>query len=108
MLLFIIWGSHSGGYEENYIVGYNAVQSIEKSTDVSEEHIASIFRTKEQANKDTSVTAKGGDMFLRNVGWLSTGYTALYVIFLFVVLLERNSCYIINPNVCVPLLPPPL
>jgi hypothetical protein len=58
------------------------------STDVSEEHIASIFRDEEYADQETSVKAggqqgcshsgsflglffdpeDGGDMFLRNVG----------------------------------------
>jgi hypothetical protein len=55
------------------------------SADVSEEHIASIFRVKEQAKQETSVKAGGkhhagfflglfldpedrGNMFLRNVG----------------------------------------
>jgi hypothetical protein len=64
------------------------------STDVSEEHIASIFRV-EKINpaKKNSVQAdgklvscwtyffdpeNGGEMFLRNVDWRSTDYTALY------------------------------
>jgi hypothetical protein len=28
-LLFKIWDSHSGGYEELYLLGYNAVYSVE-------------------------------------------------------------------------------
>jgi hypothetical protein len=51
-----------------------AVQSVEKSTVVSEEHITSIFRAEELAEKETSVKAgvflldpdEGGNMFLRN------------------------------------------
>jgi hypothetical protein len=40
------------------------------STDVSDEHIASIFRVEEQAEQVTGVKAEpdGGDMFLRIVG----------------------------------------
>jgi hypothetical protein len=70
-----------------------------QSIDVSEEHIAFIFRVEKYAKQDTSVKAGGkqshlfqadillclffnpedeGDMFLRNVDWLSTDYTALY------------------------------
>jgi hypothetical protein len=71
------------------------------STNVSEEHIASIFRVEEigSANQRASRwqacrclppacslvwwtylfdPEDGGDMFLRNVGWNSTDYTALY------------------------------
>jgi hypothetical protein len=60
------------------------------STDVSEEHIASIFRVEEigSANQQASRwlawwtyffgPEDGGDTFLRNVGWISTDYTASY------------------------------
>jgi hypothetical protein len=41
---FSIWGFHSSSYEEFYLLAYNAVQSVEKSTNVSEEHITSNFR----------------------------------------------------------------
>jgi hypothetical protein len=44
------------------------------STDVSEEHIVSIFRV-EHIFFDPE---DGGDMFLRNIGWHSTDYTVLY------------------------------
>jgi hypothetical protein len=27
--IYRIWGSHSGGYEQQYLLGYNAVQSVE-------------------------------------------------------------------------------
>jgi hypothetical protein len=47
------------------------------TTDVSEEHIASIFRVKEILSARTSKQA-GGDMFLQNVGCNSTDYTASY------------------------------
>jgi hypothetical protein len=47
-----------------------------KSTDISEEHIASIFRVEELTKKDSSMKAVGkrrdpedrGNMLLRNVG----------------------------------------
>jgi hypothetical protein len=51
-------------------------------TDVSEEHIASIFRVEEffftlvLAEKFFFDPEDGGDMFLRNVGCISTDYTA--------------------------------
>jgi hypothetical protein len=50
-----------------------------KSTDVSEEHVASVFRVEEQSERDTSVKAGGKqDMSLRNVSWLLTDYMLLY------------------------------
>jgi hypothetical protein len=66
-----------------------------KPTDVSEEH-AFIFTAEEKAKQETDLKASdkqssagfllglffdpkdGGEMFLQNVGWLSTDYTALY------------------------------
>jgi hypothetical protein len=36
------WGSHGSGYEKSCLLGYKA-----KSTDISEEHVASIFRAQE-------------------------------------------------------------
>jgi hypothetical protein len=47
--------------------------SLLSSTDVSEEHIASIFRVEEIIQQEPD---DGGDMFLRNVGCNSTDYTA--------------------------------
>jgi hypothetical protein len=64
------------------------------STDVSEEHIASIFRVEKisWARNQREIRwqaipqiayffdpADRGDMFLRNVGWHSTHYTTLYL-----------------------------
>jgi hypothetical protein len=51
------------------------------------EYIAALFRAETYAEQETSVKAggsaclffdpkNGGDMFLRNVGWFSTDYTA--------------------------------
>jgi hypothetical protein len=61
-----IWDSHSGGYEEYYLLGYNAVE---------------YQPTLPPAFMLVSCSAyffdpeDGGDMFLRNVGWHSTDYT---------------------------------
>jgi hypothetical protein len=70
----------------NIMESWRVLSSVRlKSTDVSEEHVASIFRIEEYAEQETSIKAgscfdpeDGGDLFLSNVGWLSTGYTALY------------------------------
>jgi hypothetical protein len=53
-----IWGSHSGGYEAPLATCFHAGFLIGLHFDPED----------------------GGDMFLRNVGWLSTDYTALYPI----------------------------
>jgi hypothetical protein len=65
-----IWGSHSGGFEEFYLLGYNAVKSVESQllACVHVGFLLSLFFDPEN----------GGDIFLRNVGWLSTDFTALY------------------------------
>jgi hypothetical protein len=68
------------------IIFWDITPCSSKTTDVSEEHIASIFSPK-IGQQETSVKAEclffdpedGGGMFLRNVGWLSADYTALYL-----------------------------
>jgi hypothetical protein len=40
--IYTILGSHTGDYEEFCLLGYNAVEYVEKSTDISEEYFASI------------------------------------------------------------------
>jgi endonuclease I len=50
-----ISGNHSSGYEAFYFLGYNAVKSAEKSTDISEEHVAPNFTVKAQAKQDVSM-----------------------------------------------------
>jgi hypothetical protein len=52
-----------------------------KSTDVSEKHVPSLFSYLLQARFVLGIffdPEDGGDMFLRNVGWLSADYMALY------------------------------
>jgi hypothetical protein len=49
-----ISGNHSNGYEAFHFLRYNAVKSAEKSTNISEEHVASNFWDKEQAKQDAS------------------------------------------------------
>jgi hypothetical protein len=61
-----ILGFYSGGYELFYLLGYNAVWSV--VTCLKAGLFLGIFFDSEDR----------GDMFFRNVGWLSTDYTALY------------------------------
>jgi hypothetical protein len=56
--------------QEYHPFGYNAVKSIEKSTDVLEQYVASVFRaTIRQARNqcESRWRAEGFDMLLRNV-----------------------------------------
>jgi hypothetical protein len=55
-----IRGSNSSGYEEHYLLGYNATWFHAVIS-------LGLFYTED-----------GGDMFLKNVDWLSTDCTALY------------------------------
>jgi hypothetical protein len=64
-----------------YLMGYNARLVRWKSTDVSQENVASIFSYLHPASLllGSFVDPEGGDkMLFRNVGCLSTDYTALY------------------------------
>jgi hypothetical protein len=56
--LSVIWDSHNGGYEEYYLVWYYAMEAG---------ILLGLFDSED-----------GGDVFLRNVGSLSTDFTALY------------------------------
>jgi hypothetical protein len=69
-----IWGSHSGGYEEYCLLGYNAVWSVESQPMLKQ--VASSFHAGFLLGLFLD-PEDGGDMFLRNVGWLSSDYTAL-------------------------------
>jgi hypothetical protein len=75
-----IWGSHNSGYEEYYLLGYNVMYFVE---------IQQTFWRNMSLKLTTCFHVGvlvglffdpkyGGDMFLQNVGWLSTDYTALY------------------------------
>jgi hypothetical protein len=55
------------------VVGHKQESSLWKFTDVSEEYFAGSLLC---LIVDPEY---GGDMFLRNVGWLSTVYTTLYL-----------------------------
>jgi hypothetical protein len=37
-------GSHSGGYEEFYLLAYNVPVACSETTDLSEEYVVSIFK----------------------------------------------------------------
>jgi hypothetical protein len=39
--------SHGDSYKDFSLLGYNTLQSVEKSANVSKEHVASIFRVEE-------------------------------------------------------------
>jgi hypothetical protein len=62
--LYRIWGSYSGGYEEYYLLEYNTL-------------LATCFHASSLLGLFFN-TQGGCNMFLRNVGWLSTDYMALY------------------------------
>jgi hypothetical protein len=81
-----IWGPHSGGYESYYLLGYNAVSSVESKPkfrrNISPPPSGStLLATCFQAGFLLGLffdPEDGDDMFLRNVSWPSTDYTALY------------------------------
>jgi hypothetical protein len=83
-----IWGSHSGGYEEYYLLGYKAVQSVESQPKFRKTISPPVFGSKNKASEKPawkqvassahSSTLKMEAKFFRNVGWLSTDYAALY------------------------------
>jgi hypothetical protein len=91
-----ISGSHSGRYEEFYPLGYNTVYSVESQPTFRRNMLPPSSKLNKSSKKlpwkqVTSRCFHAGfllglfdpedwrDMFLRNVGWLSTHYTALYV-----------------------------
>jgi hypothetical protein len=81
-----IWRSHSGGYKEFHLLGYNAVWSIE-----SQPMSPPSSRSNNKPSKNSICyllhigfllglfldPGDGGHMFLRNVGWLSMDYMAI-------------------------------
>jgi hypothetical protein len=73
-----IWGSHSGGYEEFYLLGDNAMQSVESQTTFRSSRKPS-FPTAFRPITCLANPEDGGNVLLRNVGWLSSDYMALYL-----------------------------
>jgi hypothetical protein len=89
LTVYSVWGSHSGGYEEFYLLGYIAVKFVESlpsfRRSVSPPSSGSYKLRKKPAWKLVASRAglfydseDGGDMFLRNIGWLSSGYMVFY------------------------------
>jgi hypothetical protein len=79
-----IWGSHSGDYKEFYFQVYNATQSDEIQLTLRKTILPTfpgsvcclIYAKFLLAVR--FVPEESGDMFFRNVGWLSLDYEALY------------------------------
>jgi hypothetical protein len=73
-----IWGSHSGGYEEFCLL--DIMHAIHwESIDVGGHHLHLQSRRISQARKHHKVDSKQScSVFLRNVSWTSTDYTASY------------------------------
>jgi hypothetical protein len=68
-----IWSSHSGDYEEFYLLGYDAVSNqhepdSKQSATCFMPVMLELFLEPED----------GGDMFLRKADWFSPDYTASY------------------------------
>jgi hypothetical protein len=95
--LYSIWGSHSGCCEELCLLGYNAVYILNVSRRYGETcrlHLQGRRMRHSRNQRESSWHAElcccsflfglffdpedGGDMFFRNVGWISTDYKALY------------------------------
>jgi hypothetical protein len=91
-----IWGSHSGTYKEFYLMEYNAMQSSESQLMFQRNmSLPSAVSKNKQSKKSAWSTwqaelcwffaslilgpQNGGDLFLWNVSWFSTGYMALYL-----------------------------
>jgi hypothetical protein len=49
--------------EKVYLLGYNAVQSVESPTGISAKQFVSIFRVEEKAKQETRVKAGGTQSF---------------------------------------------
>jgi hypothetical protein len=92
----LIWGSHSCDYKELYLLRYNTTHW--ERTNVSEEHVTSIFSVKKLAKQKTNMKLvaepacyllhagfllgiffnpkDGGDIFLWNISWLPVDYNS--------------------------------
>jgi hypothetical protein len=74
----MIWGSHSSGYEEFYLVGYNIFKIAEWAMQVTSSAVlSSCFQAGLWLGSFFYHEAKDS-MFLQTVGWLSTKYMVLW------------------------------
>jgi hypothetical protein len=90
---YSIWSSHSSGYKGFYLLGYNAMYSTETQPTFRRNMSPQSSGSKNKPRKTSEWKQAasrggilvgvsldpehGGDMFLRNVGWLWTDYTTL-------------------------------
>jgi hypothetical protein len=98
ILICTIWGSHSNGYEDFYLLGYIAVQSTERQLTFQR----NVSPSSSESNKPSKMPVwkqvaswwscfhagillglfnpeHGGDLLLHNNGWFLTDYMALYL-----------------------------
>jgi hypothetical protein len=68
-----------------YCLGHNTIKPVESQFNVTEEYVASIFGVEEWAKWYITFVRfllieldDTGDIFLRNVGWISPNYTELH------------------------------
>jgi hypothetical protein len=79
--------SQGRGYEELYLLGYNPVLSVKYQPTFQKNTSPAILSACFHVDVLFGLFfdyEDGGDMFLRNIGWHSTDYTALYP--------ERHQC----------------
>jgi hypothetical protein len=70
----------SNNPEEFFLLGYNAVWSVE-SQPTFRNNMSPPFQGRgisQARNQNFLLPEGGGELFLQNIGWLSTDYTALY------------------------------
>jgi hypothetical protein len=75
-----IWGSHNGGYEEIYLLGYNAVQPVKSQPKFRKNVSPPSSGCVMHATYVTLIFFLAYTSSLKmetDVGWLSTDYTAL-------------------------------
>jgi hypothetical protein len=72
-----IWDSHSGDYEQFYLLGYNAAKSVESQLILRSYMLPSTSFVRYLLNSGFYIglffdPEAGGDIFLRNIGRFST------------------------------------